>query len=270
MSNYNGRHGPNVSNYLRDLNTISPQESSVDENFPMEGDLALFTNTEFFDFETGQNTDFQAQPTKEVAHSTPASDDVSATPSVMGDMPNLDFISNDFAFNEFNNTYGPQMNTFAEPNHNFQPLQPNHGPQMAHQNAQYHAAAARAAEVKHKAEPIAPQTQAMHFEESSRVAAEEDKRRRNTAASARFRIKKKQREQALEKSAKDMHTKVTDLENKVSQLETENKWLKNLLVEKNEGNEDIAALWKEFTKQAGSKLSKSTGSSSANAGKEER
>ncbi|EGX97212.1 bZIP transcription factor (MetR), putative [Cordyceps militaris CM01] len=373
MSNYNGRHGPNVSNYLRDLNTISPQESSVDENFPMEGDLALFTNTEFFDFETGQNTDFQAQPTKEVAHSTPASDDVSATPSVMGDMPNLDFIStsvtalllafwgclatkslhlylwhnspaylqiatwqlgqaligaascpnqpvkslsctasgstlqgtrglqmagpmvqylvmlgapqlthpnhpicagphglDDFAFNEFNNTYGPQMNTFAEPNHNFQPLQPNHGPQMAHQNAQYHAAAARAAEIKHKAEPIAPKTQAMHFEESSRVAAEEDKRRRNTAASARFRIKKKQREQALEKSAKDMHTKVTDLENKVSQLETENKWLKNLLVEKNEGNEDIAALWKEFTKQAGSKLSKSTGSSSANAGKEER
>lgn len=93
MSNYNGRHGPNVSQYLRDLNTISPQEGSVDENFNIEGDLALFTNTEFFDFETGQNTDFQAQPTKEATQPTPASDDVSAATSVMGDMPNLDFIS---------------------------------------------------------------------------------------------------------------------------------------------------------------------------------
>ncbi|PMB71541.1 hypothetical protein BM221_001631 [Beauveria bassiana] len=98
MSNYNGRHGPNVANYLRDLNTISPQEGSVDENFNIEGDLALFTNTEFFDFETGQNTDFQAQPVKEATHSTPSSDDVSAAPSVMGDMPNLDFISSTYIF----------------------------------------------------------------------------------------------------------------------------------------------------------------------------
>lgn len=142
------------------------------------------------------------------------------------------------------------MNTFADANHNFQPLQPNHGAQMP--NPQYHAA--RTAKPEHNAEPIAPQPQGMNFEDASRVAAEEDKRRRNTAASARFRIKKKQREQALEKSAKEMTEKVTSLENKVSQLETENKWLKNLLVEKNEGNEDISALWKEFTKQAGSKL----------------
>jgi cell shape-determining protein MreC len=66
------------------------------------------------------------------------------------------------------------------------------------------------------------------------MAAEEDKRRRNTAASARFRIKKKQREQALEKSAKEMNDKVAALENRIQQLETENKWLKNLIMEKNE------------------------------------
>jgi hypothetical protein len=87
----------------------------------------------------------------------------------------------------------------------------------------------------------------LSFEEASRLAAEEDKRRRNTAASARFRIKKKQREQALEKSAKEMTEKVTVLESRIQQLETENKWLKNLIMEKNEGNEDIAALWKEFS-----------------------
>lgn len=97
----------------------------------------------------------------------------------------------------------------------------------------------------------------MTFEETSRVAAEEDKRRRNTAASARFRIKKKQREQALEKSAKEMTEKITAFEGRISQLETENKWLKNLLVEKNEGSEDITAIWKDFIKHANEKKAKS-------------
>lgn len=72
------------------------------------------------------------------------------------------------------------------------------------------------------------------LEDGSRMAAEEDKRRRNTAASARFRVKKKQREQALEKQAKEMSDKVAQLEGKVQQLETENKWLKNLLTEKSD------------------------------------
>ena len=67
------------------------------------------------------------------------------------------------------------------------------------------------------------------------MAAEEDKRRRNTAASARFRVKKKQREQALEKQAKEMADKVSLLEGKVQQLEMENKWLKGLITDKNEG-----------------------------------
>ena len=67
------------------------------------------------------------------------------------------------------------------------------------------------------------------------MAAEEDKRRRNTAASARFRVKKKQREQALEKQSKEMSEKVSQLEGKVQQLEMENKWLKGLLTDKNDG-----------------------------------
>lgn len=69
------------------------------------------------------------------------------------------------------------------------------------------------------------------------MAAEEDKRRRNTAASARFRIKKKQREQALEKQAKEMAEKVQQLEGKVQQLEMENKWLKGLITAKSAGTE---------------------------------
>jgi hypothetical protein len=88
-----------------------------------------------------------------------------------------------------------------------------------------------------------------NYEEASRLAAEEDKRRRNTAASARFRVKKKQREQALERSAKEMSDKVAALEGRINQLETENKWLKNLITEKNESNEDIAALWKKYSQE---------------------
>lgn len=87
------------------------------------------------------------------------------------------------------------------------------------------------------------------FEDASRLAAEEDKRRRNTAASARFRVKKKQREQALEKSAKEMSDKVAALEGRINQLETENKWLKNLVMEKNDDKEDLAALWKKFSQE---------------------
>lgn len=92
------------------------------------------------------------------------------------------------------------------------------------------------------------------FEEASRLAAEEDKRRRNTAASARFRIKKKQREQALEKSAKEMSDKVAALEGRINQLETENKWLKSLITEKNESKEDIAALWKKYSQESSDRI----------------
>jgi hypothetical protein len=74
-------------------------------------------------------------------------------------------------------------------------------------------------------------------DESGRHAAEEDKRRRNTAASARFRVKKKQREQALEKTAKEMTERAAMLETKVNQLEMENKWLKGLITEREVGGE---------------------------------
>lgn len=100
MSNYSGRHGPNVSQYLRDLNTISPQAETIeDSSLNFEEDLTIFTNTQFFDFDSGQNTDFQAQPAKpegKAPHSGTTSEDVSAAPSVIGEMPNLDFMSGKF------------------------------------------------------------------------------------------------------------------------------------------------------------------------------
>lgn len=70
-------------------------------------------------------------------------------------------------------------------------------------------------------------------EEAARNAADEDKRRRNTAASARFRVKKKMREQALERSLKESNEKNDALEARVSQLELENHWLRGLIMDKN-------------------------------------
>ncbi|RDA93822.1 hypothetical protein CP533_6344 [Ophiocordyceps camponoti-saundersi (nom. inval.)] len=249
MSTYNGRHGPNVSQYLRDLNTIDPRDTSAaDDSFNMEDDLTLFTNTQFFDFDSGQNMDFQAQPVKvavESATSSSPSDDV--TTSVMDDMPTLDFISGDFGFTGFDNAYAAApIDPLAASSPGFQPLQPDQAPTQVTQPPEQF----RQGGDKRKVDSM---PQSPNVEGGSRLAAEEDKRRRNTAASARFRIKKKQREQALEKSAKEMTEKISTLESRVVQLETENKWLKNLLVEKNEGIEDAATLWTQFTRYASEK-----------------
>ena len=62
------------------------------------------------------------------------------------------------------------------------------------------------------------------------LSAAEDKRRRNTAASARFRLKKKEREAALETKSKELETKVVELERECEALRRENGWLKGLVV----------------------------------------
>lgn len=62
------------------------------------------------------------------------------------------------------------------------------------------------------------------------LSAAEDKRRRNTAASARFRMKKKEREAALEGKSKELEQRVNELERECEGLRRENGWLKGLVV----------------------------------------
>jgi len=95
---FNGRRGgSHVSQYLVGLNQDQPEESVFIGDDDLERDLALFTNTQFYDFETGQNTDFQAPPVKpDVTTSVtePASaisDDVVSPDALMCDFPGLDF-----------------------------------------------------------------------------------------------------------------------------------------------------------------------------------
>lgn len=65
--------------------------------------------------------------------------------------------------------------------------------------------------------------------EANRNAIEEDKRRRNTAASARFRMKKKQREAALESHTKELQDQMAELREELEKLRNENQWLKGLI-----------------------------------------
>ncbi|OCF45719.1 hypothetical protein I317_00206 [Kwoniella heveanensis CBS 569] len=65
---------------------------------------------------------------------------------------------------------------------------------------------------------------------AGQVEIEEDKRRRNTEASARFRAKKKEREQALERRAKDLEAQLAALQAENSSLENENRLLKAIVL----------------------------------------
>ncbi|PBP27801.1 regulatory protein cys-3 [Diplocarpon rosae] len=66
------------------------------------------------------------------------------------------------------------------------------------------------------------------------------KRLRNTAASARFRAKKKQREQTLETQAREKKMALERLEARIQELERENRFLKGLILGPRE--EELKAL----------------------------
>ena len=91
MSGYRGRSAPNISRYLHELN-MSTGEAPTEDAMTFDDDLALFTNTQFFDYDSGQNTDYQAPPPKpdsEVSRNT----EEPASTSAMSDFSNLEFMS---------------------------------------------------------------------------------------------------------------------------------------------------------------------------------
>jgi len=83
-------------------------------------------------------------------------------------------------------------------------------------------------------------TSSLLDDDDAQRAVEDDKRRRNTAASARFRVKKKQREQALEHRTKELEDQLDVVRLRMQELETENKWLKSLVLEKNAAKSDAS------------------------------
>lgn len=65
-----------------------------------------------------------------------------------------------------------------------------------------------------------------------------DKRKRNTAASARFRIKKKLKEKEMETKIDQLDDMIKRFELKIGELEMENRLLKNLIIEKGNRNSE--------------------------------
>ena len=80
-----------------------------------------------------------------------------------------------------------------------------------------------------------PQTPFSNQEDN---ASEFDKRRRNTAASARFRIKKKMKEKQMEDKISNLNQSIKQFENKIQQLEVENRILRTLIIEKGSEKSD--------------------------------
>lgn len=136
----------------------------------------------------------------------------------------------DFSNFDFGTFASPSVPSFQDSLGTLQPLQPSQ--QSAYPSAAHQGPYAVPAQAGSKRPSDAGHSRQPNFEEQSRMAAEEDKRRRNTAASARFRIKKKAREQALERREKELSDEVTALKNRITHLETENKWLRGLVMEK--------------------------------------
>ncbi|KAL8696060.1 MAG: hypothetical protein Q9224_002994 [Gallowayella concinna] len=237
MAGYAGRKGPNVSQYLSNLNAI-PSENDLatqsPEGFDFSNELSTFTNTKFLEYDQGPNI---YHPSIDYDH-----DDafISADPAIAHKPEELDF-----SFHSLEPFFNPDPSLSVAP----PAIQTN----FPHQTSLASPASFNQSPAPGTKRTASAASPASNFsqDDASRLAAEEDKRRRNTAASARFRVKKKQREQALEKSAKELNDKTASLEQRIGQLQTENEWLKNLITEK-KGKEYLAEEWKAFKRRASS------------------
>ncbi|KAI0457230.1 hypothetical protein F5B21DRAFT_100581 [Xylaria acuta] len=238
MSGYSGRRGHpvNVSQLLQDLNRVPEPAPQPDENPPnLDDELAMFTNTNFIDWD--------AATPRGSAHETSATTSPTAervpSEAIGGELSNFDFdLPGDFNGFDFHNYPTPNVNGFSDNLGTLAPIQPS--PTYPSNGAQGPYGTSMHPGDKIPTDAV-PRRRQLSFEEQSRLAAEEDKRRRNTAASARFRVKKKAREQALEKREKELSDKVGALESRISSLETENKWLRELVMEKNGGNDSVVS-----------------------------
>lgn len=219
---------------------MSQQQQRPQDFGNFEDDIALFTNTDFFDFDlnapmSDMPNDFAFRNGQQQGHPirSPNSNDKMA------------YIAQQPAYYQSMTGY-PNSAPMSASN-SLPPSPPNGLPYAGHiQQSQPTVPSAH-----HFATVLSPQQQQhglqsagqkrnavaiaspVEYDDQFRGPAEEDKRRRNTAASARFRVKKKQREQALEKTAKEMTDRVQVLEARIGQLEMENQWLKGLITEKN-------------------------------------
>ncbi|KAF2269237.1 hypothetical protein CC78DRAFT_612688 [Lojkania enalia] len=266
MSGYNGRRGPNVSQYIANLNTISPQnDHPLSEPHDLDAELSLIMNSDFIDWNAGDGadagtSDFDLNPSTldlnfpiEQSAGTRTRSNSAGRSAGQPKINDFTLGGGEFQFADFSHFQDPivnqSMQNLPQPQTNTYPIAQTYTSSVS--NSLSPVAQHFDPSKKRKLDHIDPNSQ-QAIDEAARIAAEEDKRRRNTAASARFRVKKKQREQALEKTAKEMTERVGVLEARIQQLETENIWLKGLITEKNGGKataSEISALLKKHVEE---------------------
>ncbi|EPS35684.1 hypothetical protein H072_10866 [Dactylellina haptotyla CBS 200.50] len=255
------------SQYQANLNLINPMYGAAEpiEDAFDQSNLDLFANADFFDWDMG-HTIGGPEPSRESEKkmdTTSPLDVFSGDASLDSYMNSVDFTQlSSFMMNDFPPPQQPSHISASSSSQTSQSHQrprnlailpqPSHAtPAIAQNVSSNYTSPVSPADnmgnsnpLKRKPITLDANTSPRSLEEASRLAAEEDKRRRNTAASARFRVKKKQREQALEQHSKDLETKIQELNGRVTTLENENKWLKDLLMEKHGSNEDFIKLIK--------------------------
>lgn len=233
-----------MSQYLNGLNTVSPTEYVPVDDGDLSNELSMYTNTDFTNLDIPQLRE-DGTFNFDLANDTNIPDNFNYEDLLTDNALSTDFGGDvvpvvesapQLATPQFIPTYNTPIQ--PAPTSNFQIHdQANHGTLPRDIRA---------------GRPVNRPIDHVSAEEKARLAAEEDKRRRNTAASARFRIKKKQREQAVEKTLKEAQDKMTNLQARLTQLEMENKWLKDLITEKNglSSKEEIYAAFERRRKES--------------------
>ncbi|KAF8480667.1 hypothetical protein JB92DRAFT_2766086 [Gautieria morchelliformis] len=98
---------------------------------------------------------------------------------------------------------------------------------------------------------IQPPTISAQGADPEEAVVVEDKRQRNTAASARFRIKKKQKNLNLERTVSDLTSRAEELEKEATNLRRENSWLKEMVIMKGRQNMTGGQRLREETSDSG-------------------
>ncbi|KAK4693870.1 hypothetical protein P7C71_g3605, partial [Lecanoromycetidae sp. Uapishka_2] len=269
MATYPGRKGINVSQYVAGLNAIaSPNDvvGKTDNDLNLDDDLARFTNTDFLDYDAQDFFDASQLPEYDAGQEERARRENAAANSKF-DAKEMNFGNDPFHFTGISSymptdqapTISTALPTSYVPNGSISATSYTSPTFPSTTSPITYNALPRAGQ-KHQlsASPdpsfsaLAGATTQEVETPASRHAAEEDKRRRNTAASARFRVKKKQREQALEQTAKELENEVGGLKQRIGQLEAENDFLRGLVVAKDGGDKsELRVRWDRFGKGEG-------------------
>jgi hypothetical protein len=72
MSAYKGHRGPNVSQYIANLNEVSPPQESINEPLPTDDDFSAFLNADFFDVNSAPIVSFDSPIALDVDVDLPA------------------------------------------------------------------------------------------------------------------------------------------------------------------------------------------------------